>query len=93
MEDSLAGDVGHKEGSCFTLATKGTGAQMTFLVTVEDNAHMLQVDQFGASLLAHDLDSVLVTQEVAAFYGVVSVVSPVITAIRKGRIDTTLSSV
>src|SRR5690242_6856746 len=58
----------------------------------ERYAVMLELDDSGRSLLAHELDGVLVTQPVRPLYGVIHVPAPVVlTHVAEGGADTTLS--
>ena len=61
--------------------------------SVEDDAHVLEVDELLAGLAAHDLDGVLVAEEVAALDGVVGVLMPIVAAVGEGRVDAALCGV
>jgi hypothetical protein len=74
------------------LATEGAGAEVSGLVAVEDHAHVFQSDHFAAGFGAKHLDTVLVTEVVAALYGVVGMVFPGVVNI-DGGVDTALRRV
>ena len=59
-----------------TRTAEGARTEFTVLVTVEDHAHMLEFDDVARSLAAHDLNCVLIGQEVAALDRVVGVRLP-----------------
>ena len=75
------------------LAAEGAGAEATFVVPVEDDAHVLQVDEFRPRLGAHILDGVLVAQVIAALDGVEGVVFPAVAAVGQGGVDAPLGGV
>ena len=66
------------------------GAQASVVVAVEGHPHVLHVDQGLARRLAHDLDGVLVPQEVAALHRVVGVVFPLVAPVGEGGVDASL---
>ena len=70
VKDRLARDVGDKERPRVAGAAEGAGAEPPLVVAVEDDAHVLELDDFLGRLDAHVLDGVLVSQVVGALHGV-----------------------
>ena len=92
MQQRLAGDVTDEVGSGALLSAKSSRAQLAILTAVEDDAHALEGEYFGACLGAEDLDSVLVAEVVAAPNRVERVVFPRV-VLGYGCVDATLGSV
>src|SRR5579862_4943169 len=87
MEHRMAGPVGCGAGSLRnTLAEMGGHTTERALVDAallgprERHAVMLQLDDRGGCLLAHELDRVLVSEPVGPLHGVVHVPAPVVFA-------------
>ncbi len=66
VEDRLAGDVGHVGGALHRGAAEGAQVELAGLVAVEGHPDVLEVDDLLRRLAAHDLDRVLVAEEVRA---------------------------
>ena len=81
MKKSLSGKVADEEGSCTALAAERPGSQSPFVVTIEGDAKVLHVNERLTGRLAHDLNGILVSQEVATFYCVVCVIFPLIATV------------
>ena len=73
VEDRLAGDVGDVGGALHRRAAEGAEVHLAGLVAVERHADVLEVHDLVRRLAAHDLDRVLVPDEVGALDGVVGV--------------------
>ena len=86
VEDRLAGDVGHVVGAGGAGPTEGARAELAALVAVERDADVLQVQELFGRLAAHDLDGVLVAQEVGALHRVVGVGLPGVLGLQR-RVD------
>ena len=82
VQDRLAGDVGDVGGALHRGAAERAQVQLAVLVAVEGDADVLEVHDLAGGLRAHDLDRVLVAEEVRALDGVVGVRAPVV-----GRVD------
>ena len=72
---------------------KALCAQPSLVVPVERHPHVLHVDQGLPRRLAHNLDRVLVSQEVAALNRIVGVVFPLVPPVGQRRIDAALGRV
>ena len=86
----MAGEVGDEEGAGALLAAEAAGAEASFLVAVEGDAHVLHGDDFASGHAAHDLDGVLVAEVVAAFDRLEGVLFPVVAAVGEGGVDAAL---
>jgi hypothetical protein len=82
VQHRLAGDVGDVGGALHRGAAESTQVDLALLVAVEREADVLEVHDLARRLAAHDLDRVLVAQEVRALDRVVGVRAPVV-----GRVD------
>ncbi len=65
-EQRLAGDVADEIGARLRGAAEGARAELAVLVAVEDDAHVLELDDVARRLAAHHLDGVLIGEIVAA---------------------------
>jgi hypothetical protein len=86
VQDRLAGDVGHVVRARRRRAAEGAGAEQALGVAVEGDADVLEVQQLVGRVAAHDLDRVLVAQEVRALDGVVRVRLPRVLGLER-RVD------
>ena len=93
VQDGLAGDVGHEEGAGVAGAAEVPGAEPALFVAVEDDAHVLQVDDLLRCLDAHELDGVLVAQVVGALDRVVDVRVDGVVGAAQRRVDAALRGV
>ena len=75
------------------LAAKVACAQMAALVAAEYYAEVFLLDDGATGLAAQHLDSVLVSEVVAALDGLECVLLPAVAAVCKGSIDAALSGV
>ncbi len=66
VHDRLAGDVGDVVGAGGGGAAEGAGAELAFLVAVEGDAEVLEVEDLLRRLAGHDFDRVLVAEVVGA---------------------------
>ncbi len=78
VQDRLSGDVGHVGGALHRGAPERAQVQLAVLVAVERDADVLEVHDLLRRLRAHDLDRVLVAQEVRALDRVIGVRAPVV---------------
>ena len=78
VQDRLAGDVGDVGGALLRGAAEGAQVELALLVAVKRDADVLEVHRLAGRLRAHDLDRVLVAEEVRALDGVVGVLGPVV---------------
>ena len=78
VQDRLAGDVGDVRGALLRGAAERAQVELAGLVAVERHADVLEVHDLVRGLRAHDLDRVLVAEEVRALDGVVGVLGPVV---------------
>ena len=92
VEHGLTGDVGDEVGTRIGGAPEGSGPQPAFFISVEDDAHVLQLDDVAGGLLAQDLDGVLIAQVVAALHGIEGVGLPGV-PFREGGVDAALGGV
>ena len=93
VEDRLAGDVGDEERPGVARASEGPRSEAPLFVPVEDDAHVLQVDDLLRRHFAHQFDRVLVAEVVASFNGVVDVGLDGVVAGSEGRVDAPLGCV
>ena len=93
VEQGLPGEVANEEGARAALAAEGPGAQVALVVAVEGDAEVLHVNQGPARRPAHDLDGILITEEVAALDRVVGVVFPIVATVGQGCVDAALGCV
>src|SRR5437763_9502270 len=70
VQDGLAGDVGHVVSASRGRAAERPRSQVAGVVAVEGDARVLEPEDLLRRLAAHDLDRVLVAQEVGALHGV-----------------------
>ena len=84
VQDRLAGDVGHVGGALHGGAAEGAQVELARLVAVEGDPDVLEVQDLLGRLGAHDLDRVLVAEEVRALDGVVGVRAPVVVHADRG---------
>jgi uncharacterized spore protein YtfJ len=66
VHDRLAGDVGDVVGAGGGGAAEGAGTELAFLVAVEGDAEVLEVEDFLRRLAGHHFDRVLVAEVVGA---------------------------
>ena len=95
VKDGLACDVRYEEGAGVARSSERPGAQTAPVISVEDDSHVLQLDDIVGSLRSHDLYGVLITQVVAALYGIEGVGLPgvLLALFRHGGVDAALSGV
>ena len=86
VEDRLAGDVGDVVRAGRRGAAEGAGAELALVVAVERDPDVLEVQQLVRRGAAHDLDRVLVAEEVRALDGVVGVRLPRVLGVER-RVD------
>jgi hypothetical protein len=82
VEHRLAGDVRDVGGPVERRAAERAQVELALLVAVEGHPDVVEVHDLAGRLAAHDLDRVLVAEEVRALDGVEGVRAPVV-----GRID------
>ena len=92
VQDRLAGDVGHVVGAGGAGAAEGALAEPALLVAVEGHAEVLELEQLGGRLAAHDLDGVLVAEVVGALDRVEGVRLPGVLRVERG-VDAALGGV
>ncbi len=78
VQQRLAGDVGHIRRALHRRPAERAQVHLALVVAVEGHAHVLQVHDLGGRFRAHDLDRVLVAEEVRALDRVVGVRVPVV---------------
>src|SRR5215218_2739944 len=88
----LAGDVGDVVGAGGGGAAEGAGAELAFLVAVEGDAEVLEVEDFLRRLAGHDFDRVLVGEVVGALDRVEGVGLPGVAGVQR-RVDAALGGV
>ena len=93
VEEGLSGEVGDEESARLALSAERASTQSSIFIAAERYAEVFHLNNFGARLTAHDLDSVLVTQVIRAFHSVVSVVIPVVARVFQSRVDAALRGV
>ena len=84
VQDRLAGDVGDVGGALHRGAAERAQVHLALLVAVEGDADVLEVHDLVGRLRAHDLDRVLVAEEVRALDRVVGVRAPVVVDADRG---------
>ena len=63
----MARDIADEVGARLRGAAEGARSELTVGLAIEDDAHVLELDDVAGRLLAHDLDGVLIGEIVAAF--------------------------
>jgi len=86
VQDRLAGDVGDVGRALDRGAAERAQVELAVVVAVEGDPDVLEVHDLVGRLGAHDLDRVLVAEEVRALDGVVGVRAPVV-GDRDGGVD------
>ena len=84
VQDRLAGDVGDVGGALHRGAAERAQVEVAGRVAVERDADVLEVQDLGRRLRAHDLDRVLVAEVVGALDGVERVRAPVVVGVDRG---------
>ena len=84
VHDRLAGDVGDVVGAGGGGAAEGAGAELAFLVAVEGDAEVLEVEDLLGRLAGHDFDRVLVAEVVGALDRVEGVRLPGVAGVERG---------
>ena len=84
VHDRLAGDVGDVVGAGGGGAAEGAGAELAFLVAVEGDAEVLEVEDLLRRLAGHDFDRVLVAEVVGALDRVEGVRLPGVAGVQRG---------
>ena len=92
VHDRLAGDVGDVVGAGGGGAAEGAGAELAFLVAVEGDAEVLEVEDLLRRLAGHDFDRVLVAEVVGALDRVEGVRLPGVAGVERG-VDPALGGV
>ena len=82
-----------KNVRAFPCPPKCACAEPALFVAAEGDAVVLHLDHFRASLSAHDLDGVLVSEVVGAFDRVVGVIVPVVASVFESGVDAPLCGV
>src|SRR3954469_11052674 len=86
VQHRLAGDVRDVRGALHGCAAERAQVHLALLVAVERHPDVLEVQHLFGRLGAHDLDRVLIAEEVRALDGVVGVAAPAVVG-ADGRVD------